>query len=278
MADKTIKHFVFSRFFPRQSQEYLYNVLSTFFLKKQLPLAKNMFRSLENQTNKNFELVFVANPKFFDDPKYEFIFSTLQASTTLPLRFVKSADIPALLKDAYDNYDFVIQSGMDFDDFVFKDAVADTQSKVSECNDMLTYGYSKGCIYSENELYAFLPKERGYLIDNSGYFSPFYSLVLKSSYAKTLPFIWTFGLPHSKIITKLKEIFAKNNIEFPADVYHRDDSINGIIYFRHEFSQEYLLGHNKVKGKKPLTTEETGITKQQLEDEFGFFYDLNSIK
>lgn len=275
MADVTIKHFVFSRFFPVQVQDYLYNVLAPNFLKAQLPLAKNILKSLENQTNKDFELVFIANPKYFDNPKYEFVFSTLQDFTTLPLKFIKPADVPALLKEAYEKYDFVIQTKMDFDDFVYKDAVADTQSKIDADKNMLTYGYGKGYIYSKNELYVFLPTERGYLTNNDGYFSAFYSLILKSSFAKTLPVI--NGLNHAKVITNLKSIFEKNNIEFPENVYQRNDSINGIIYFRHESAREHLLGHGKTKGKKPLTNED-GLTKKQLEEDFAFFYDLNSIK
>ena len=69
-SDKKIKHFVVSRFFPVQRKEFPHNILDVDFLLKQLSLAKNMLRSLENQTNKNFESVFVANPKFFEDPKY----------------------------------------------------------------------------------------------------------------------------------------------------------------------------------------------------------------
>ena len=240
-------------------------------------MAKNMLRSLENQTNKNFELVFNINPKYFDNPEYEFIFSTLQNFTTLPLKFIKATDIPALLKDSYDRYDFVIQSGMDFDDFVFKDAVADTQSKVDRCDNMLTYGYGKGYVYEKNELYTFLPTDRRYLVRNNGYFSPFYSLILKSSYAKILPFIGISQLGHGDTISKLQEFFEKNSIEFPEGVYQRNDSSYGIIYFRHDLAIGALKGGDKAKGKVPLTTDD--ITKKQLEEEFGFTgYELNSIK
>lgn len=277
MSDKTIKHFIFSRFFSGQNPDYLYNVLASNFLKMQLPLAKNLLRSLENQTNKNFELVFYANPKFFDNPKYEFVFSTLRGYTTLTLTFVKPSDIHSLVKEAYNNYDFVIQTGMDFDDFAHRDVVADMQSKVTECKDILTYGYGKGYIYDKNELYTVLPTERSYVKSNDGYASCF-TVMLKSSYSKTLPcVIKLYGITHAKVITGLKEIFKKNSIEFPENVYQRNDSINGIIYFRHELSQEHLKGHDKTKGKTPLTTAD--VTKKQLEDEFGFTgYELNSIK
>lgn len=279
MADKTLKHFVFSRFFPAQDSNYLYNILAPAFLNEQLPLAKNMLMSLENQTNQNFEVVFVANPKFFNNPKYEFVFTELQNQTSLPLKFVTPNNMSALVKEAYEHYDFVIQSHMDFDDFVFKDAIADTQSKVNECNDILVYGFGKGYIYSNNELYAFLPTERKYLVNNIGHPGIIQSLILKSSYAKVLPFdMLIVKLTHSKLMTKLQEIFEQHNIKFPEGVYQKNISANAIIYFRHEFARETLKGANKIRGKKILTTEEDGITKKWMEDEFNFHYDLKSIK
>lgn len=275
MADKTIKHFVFSRFFPAQTQKYLYNVLAPNFLKTQLPLAKNMLSSLENQTNKNFELVFLMHPQVFDDPMYEFVFSTLRASTTLPITFIKRAELRGLVENAYDNYDFVIRTGMDFDDFVYKDAVAEAQSKVNGCDTILTCGYGKGFIYSKGELYSHLPTERSYLINNIGYVGLFRSTILKSSFAKTLPYFGDFS--HANLIPPLKDFLEKNNVEIPEDVYQKNISVNAFIYFRHEFSQQHLLGFSKTKGKTPMTTED--ITKKQLEEEFGFRgYELNSIK
>ena len=182
MSDKTIKHFIFSRFFPKQDPKYPYDVLDVNFLSTQLALAQNNeLKSLENQTNKNFELVFLANPKYFDDPKYKFVFSTLQDSTTLPITFTTMANMPDLVKDAYEKYEFVIQSRMDFDDFIYKDAIADTQSKVNECDSVLIYGYNKGYVYVQGELYP------EYFSKNvTGHQSILQSLIWKSSFAKKI--------------------------------------------------------------------------------------------
>ena len=87
MADATVKHFIFSRFFPYQRKGYPYDVLDVDFLSKQLPLAKNILSSLENQTNKNFDLVFLVNEKFFDNPTYEFVFKTLCGEIALEKAF-----------------------------------------------------------------------------------------------------------------------------------------------------------------------------------------------
>lgn len=86
MPEKTIKHFIVSRFFPRQDPNYPHDVFHVDFLSKQLNIAKNnILRTLENQTNKNFEPAFRFNERHLTDPKYRFIFSELRRSTDLPL-------------------------------------------------------------------------------------------------------------------------------------------------------------------------------------------------
>ena len=67
MLSETLKHFIFVRFFPFQDPKFPHNVLDLNFLSTQLPLVQNIFRSLENQTNKNFDLLFIMHQNFFDE-------------------------------------------------------------------------------------------------------------------------------------------------------------------------------------------------------------------
>lgn len=279
---KTIKHFVFSRFFNFEDPKYPHDIYDVVFLTKQLLLAQNMLKSLENQTNKNFDLVFIVNPKFFDNPKYEFIFQALQYATTLPLKFIKMNELPSLVKDAYEKYDFVIQSRMDFDDFIFKDAIADTQNKVNECDKILAYGYCKGCTYIYEKLYI---QEILWVYDvndgPTGHHSILQSLIWKSSFAKNLPFFGVYGGNHGKIKLRIKEFLEKNGLEFSENMFQQNVSDMAYIYFRHEDSH-WILTHNdgkpniKAPNRSCLTTKD--ITKKQLEEEFGFHLKLNSIE
>ncbi len=274
-SDKKIKHFIFSKFFPYQRRDFPYNVLDVNFLSKQLVLSNNILRSLENQTNKDFELVFIPNAKFFDNPKYEFIFTTLKNSTTLPIKFIKQRDIPGLIKDTYEKYDFVIQSRMDFDDFVYKNAVAETHSKVNECDNILAYGYCKGYQYIYGELYHCFSYWGG-----GGHLTILQSLILKSSFAKNLPFIVIDNFNHTKIKLSLKEFLEKNSVEFSENMFQQNISTDAYIYFRHEFSQQQLIVHPgksfNVSKLKLLSTAD--ITKKELEEKFGFFHELKSIE
>ena len=274
MANKTIKHFVIIRFFPYQGSRFPHDVLDINFLATQLPLAKNNgLRSLENQTSKNFELIFLMNDKYFLDKKYEFIFTELKASVTVPVRFVKDSEMPSLFEEAYNKYDFVIQTRIDFDDFVFKGAVADTQNKVNECNDILSYGYCKGYTYIYGELFSFY----GY-VEGSGHHSTFPSLILKSSFAKKIPYVSIYRFPHALVHYKLKEFLESNGIEFSESMFQQNHSIDAFIYYRHEASQQLLVTNTKLQlpKRKPLTT--ANVTKKKLEEEFGFYLPLKSIK
>ena len=276
MADKTIKHFVLIRFFPWQDPRYPYDVFDVDFLSKQLILAKNnALSSLENQTNKNFELVFLMNGKFFSDLKYDFMFKELQNATLLPLRFVKFNDRHDLIKEAMNEYEFVITSKIDFDDFIFKNAVADTQSKVEDCDKILAYGYCKGYTYFNGDLAI----DR-HFFNGAGHIGILQSLILKSSSIENLPLIDVFDFPHHNLKNRLEEFLKKNGIKFSENMFQQHGSENAYIYFRSEFSHNNLvtsLGQlNKFQNIPKVSPKD--ITKKQLEEDFGFFYDLNSIK
>ena len=271
----SVKHIVYSTFFSWQNRYYPYNVLDVDFLVSQVPLVRNLFSSLENQTNKNFELYFLMNPKIDKDPKYEVILTTLRDSTTLPIKFIINyKEWFSLLKNSLNEYDFVIQSRMDIDDFIYKDAVEDTQSKIAECDSVLAYGYCRGYTYIDGELY------NHYNIWNkNGHINIFESLILNSSSVKK----WSSSclnmrnFYHHEFKVMMRETFEKNNVEFKDSMFQQNLSTKAYIYFRHNFSQETLAYDRPPNTQKTKLTA-ADITKKQLEEEFGFFHELKSIE
>ena len=274
MADRTIKHFVIVRFFEHKVKGYVHDIFDVNFVAGRVLLAKNnLLKSLENQTNKNFEIIFLVNDRYLSEEKYKFIFTELQDGMTVPVKFMKSVELRQRITDAYDDYDFVIQSRIDYDDFAYKDAVADTQAKVEKCNNIFSYGYGKGYAYFNGNLYPVLRP--------SYQLSPFVSFILKSSFAKNFPYIGVTGFNHAKIRESLKIFLEKNGLEFSADMYQNNLSANAFIFFRHDATstnkgKAYTEPPSFIKKLKALTDKD--ITKKQLEEEFGFFYDLDSIK
>lgn len=290
MPEKTIKHFIFMRFFSWYDPNYPHDIYDVDFLSKQLVLAKNALGSLENQTNKNFSLVFIVNERFLAEEKYGFIFHSLQNSTVLPIRFVtvpatkknryrskyKWTEVHRLIRNALRKYDFVIQSRMDFDDFLYKDGIADTQSKVSECDSISAYGYCKGYRYVQGELYPFIRTYKG-----MGCLGVLSSLILKSDAARTLPFIFIYDFACDKAKPRLKLFLKKNGMKFSESMFRTDNSTNAFIYYRHEDSHATATRFNgdttvAIQNEFPLTTAD--VTKKQLEDEFGFHLELKSIE
>ena len=279
MAEPTVKHFIIMRFFPVQGINYLYNVLHVGFLQKQVELAvSNSLTSLANQTNKNFEIVFLMNPRFFVDERYNFIFTTLKEASPVPVHFPKRGEYQLLVQDAYDKYDFVVQSRMDFDDFVHKDIVADTQSKINECDSLLLYGYCKGYAYIdwEKELYPYFATFKG-----NGHIADMQSQIWKSSFAKNLPFR-TPMIKHTAVKIWLKLFLEKNGIEFSERMFQQNMELNSLIYFRHEFAHFILSNNNKmnpgVTAQKEHKLTSSDITRKQLEEDYGFTYELKSIE
>ena len=271
-SKKRIKHFIEVRFFSEQDVNYLYNVLSVRFLKPQIVLANNLFRTLENQTNKNFEVVFLTNPAYFDNPKYEFIFSELKKATALPLTFAKGGTMKSLLRPAFNEYEFVIQSRIDFDDFIYKDAINDTQSKVDECNNILFYGYCKGYMYYNEKLCHY-----GNLFNGNGHPAVLQSLIMKSSFAKKLPTFTPYSGGHIRFKVDMKKFLERNGVNFSEDMFQQNTDTDAFVYYRHDFSHNTLirdLDFNKVVDRYNLTAVED-VTKEQLEEEFGFHYKLN---
>lgn len=287
MTDKTIKHFIFTRFFSFYDFKYPYDIYDVNFLQERLPLTKNVLNSLDNQTNKDFDLIFVLNDKFFDDPKYEFIFSTLRKYTTLPIKFMKNVgrsylftprlnrEAADLLEAAMSEYDYVVTTRIDYDDFVYKDAVADTQAKVAECDKILGYGYCKGYEYVNGELYS-----RWADWGKKGHLGIFQSLILKSSFAKEMPVFSVEDFNHHVFKTDLKKFLEGKGIEFSDNMFQQNTSADAFIYYRNALSHAIVVNHRDIvqmyEGRKKLTT--ANITKKQLEEEFGFTLELNSIK
>ena len=282
-SEKFLKHFIVIRFFPYKDDDFAQDIFDLDFLSRQVLLAKNnCIKSLENQSNKNFEIVFLANEKYFTDKKFDFIFTELKNSTELPISFIKTTDknfakkeLKAFIKAACNEYDYVIHSRTDLDDFIYKDAVADTQNKVKECDIVLSYGYCKGYVYFNGVMYPYFPPYNG------GYKAVLQSMILKSSLANEISFIGPYSFDHTKIKAKMENFLAAKGITFSENMFQRNTSTSAYIWFRHD--DTYSNNGNPlveipryIKRVKRLTGKD--ITKKYLEEEFAFQYDAKSIK
>ena len=276
-SEKTLKHFVIVRFFPHKDPDFTQDIFDLDFVARQVFLAKNnCLKSLENQSNKNFEVVFLANEKYFNDKKFDFMFSELKNCTSLSVTFLKKDELIILVQKTFNEYKFVIQSRIDLDDFIFKDGIADTQSKIHQCDGLFSYGYLRGYAYFNGEMYPYYNPWRGV-----GHKSILQSIILESSFAKKIPFIGAYRFNHTKVKQGIERFLASRKLPFSENMFQQNDSTNAFIWFRHDANYSNMGSPfaeipKYVKDEKPLTVE--NITKKQLEEEFGFYYDVKSIK
>lgn len=282
-SERIVKHFVIVRFFPYKDADFEQDIFDLNFVSRQVLLAKNnCLKSLENQSNKNFELIFLANEKYFTDKKFDFLFTELRNSTTLPINFIKTAEknfakskLTDLIKKAYNEYEFVIQSRIDLDDFVYKDGVADTQNKIYKCDNMLLYGYLRGYVYFNGEMYPYYQPWGGL-----GHKSIFQSLILKSSFAKKLPFFVLYSVNHTKFKPGIERILTSKGLTFSENMFQQNNSTKAFIWFRHDANYSNMGNPlvqvpKYIQRVKKLTGEE--VTKKYFETEFGFHYEIKSI-
>ncbi len=84
---------------------------------------------------------------------------------------------------------------------------------------------------------------------------------------------------HTKVKPAIKNFLEKNHMPFEENMFQQNTTTDAFIYFRHEFSRWiYEFGSGKVYVLRDRRVTE-GITKKQLEDDFGFIgYELKSIK
>lgn len=148
------KHVVLTKFLSKKMN--LEDILEDKMIDYRLNILKtNLFETLNNQTNNNFELVLLTNPELQDEKlkkikdyvgglKHEFAFRTLPHD--------KSLDdyLGGLWKDN----DFVVVSRIDDDDFADKDCVKRVQDFVSKMTpggqeQVQVLGYNKGYMYIE---------------------------------------------------------------------------------------------------------------------------------
>ena len=79
----------------------------------------------------------------------------------------------------------------------------------------------------------------------------------------------------------MKKFLEKNGVEFSESMFKQNTTMSAYIRFTHELSHAHVI-HNMTNVmdrtlKNPNLTS-TDITKKQLEEDFGFTYELKSIE
>lgn len=151
-------------------------------------------------------------------------------------------DFHDYIKPLYDENDVIIQTRIDDDDFVNRNAVQDTRDVIGNGNfDMILAGYHYGCKYFEGtDLIS--PMRYRY---EWGHFSAFQSIITNTKRVPFSKYTDPCMFNHTNVRRKLNELGY--NIWFLA--FDRPD---GYIWFRHSNAISYKSG-GKQKDLVKLT-------------------------
>lgn len=181
MITQQIKHYVIIRFFPIDLG--LGNIITDInFTKKSLNIFRtSCLQSLLNQTNKNFEIIFLINDNAPIDVINEFI-ENVKKNYHINIFPVKNCNITKYLYNVDKNeYDWLITTRMDYDDLIYNEAANNIQEIVKSTKyDLLCHGYCKGCTMIDKDYESTCLFFNEY--NNVGAINIFQSLAIRTKY------------------------------------------------------------------------------------------------
>ena len=232
-----IKHIIATRFLCSDGK-FGEKVLSKEFLDMGFRLISSyLIPTLENQTNKSFELVIMVHPKLNLGVYKRRL---LALSDKLNIQVVRYNKFDEYACEAAKEAENLIITRIDYDDLVWNKAVEDIQSRTGKAP-LYIYGYNHGYMYvsGSKEAYALHQEYRG-----NGTMSVFQSCIIDARDAELIglhPYKWNHTRPF--------EVLDILGIDRSKVLFERDLTSNALAWVRHEntMSGETPKGYFKTK-------------------------------
>lgn len=270
-----IKHYILIRFFCLDNthnphwlnKEQLFNQK---FLDENIKIfEKYLLKSLENQTNNNFEIIIMIHNEI--DENHPSILKLKQIKSTIKINIIRFNEINDFLQNHLDdNYDYMITSKIDHDDLIYNEAVEEIQNKCNKNVPFYWMGYDKLItMINDNYLdtYKFYPDYKGV-----GAMSTFQSIILNTKIIKNIKYYHAFGLGHVNNKQSFINWFINNNLEFKEDYYNINHLEDSAIYIKHNFNMS-SYEHNILNTKWHRTNIKVDKPKEWFIERFGNFID-----
>lgn len=228
-----IKHYVIIRFYCVD----MYNIgLEKLFNDKNLLNAAKIFKkytlkSLENQTNQNFEIIILIH----NEINYNHISISYlnNIKSNIKIHIVRYNDLNNFIKNSLTNEKYLITTRIDHDDLIYNFAAEEIQNK---CNDNLECyynGYDKVITMINDDFkntYKFYPDYKG-----NGSISIFQSLIINRDKINKIITIYDLG-NHTLQKENFKEIFNNNNLNYNEKYFNINHLEDSCIYIKHNFN------------------------------------------
>ena len=262
-----IKHYILIRFYciDMMDREKLFNI-------DLLNNGVNVFKqyalkSLENQSNKNFEVIILIHDEIDDTIKP--INDLKEINSKIKLHIIRFNDLRKFMLDNIYGYDYLITTRMDHDDLIYYDAVKEIQSK---CNNNIPFyynGYDKLITMVNNDYsntYKFYPDYFGI-----GSINIFQSVILNLNYSKQIKYN-IFSLSHVKGKPQLINWYKDNNLEFKDEYFNINHLEDSCIYVKHNFNHS-TYQHELLNERWHRTNIKLDKPKEWFIERFGNFID-----
>ncbi|ORY26727.1 hypothetical protein LY90DRAFT_513662 [Neocallimastix californiae] len=228
-TNNKIKHFIIIRFYSDNMMEkekmfnytFLHNAINDF--------KKFTLKSLENQTNKSFEIIIKINNELPGDSKA--ISELKQIESPIKINVIRSNLTDKYIINNTKEAKFVITTRIDHDDLIYNDAVKDIQNKCNINIPLYYNGYINGITMINNDIkncYKFYGH-----YNNKGTISTFQSLILNKNLYKGYLSIYSLG-PHHNQINKFIEYYK--GFEYNKSFFNINKLENSFIYVKHDFN------------------------------------------
>ena len=265
--DIRFRHFIFTRFLCESFGQTDEQLLSEDRIRYHMCVLKsNFIKTLENQTNQDFEVVIVVH----DDLDSKYVEQLENIDTSLDIYVIKRKDIDDFIRTIDTReYDYVILSRQDDDDFLKKNVVQDTQDAIQLCtNGVLCYGYTNGYIG-----FSWIDKVVNMNVRyKCGHFSCMQSFIFDCHRAPILQSTLFARLTDVEDI--LRNICEQNNIEFSLDtnikvgpngmyIWYRHSDTGTKIHERYD-SEEFVQRYGEAEQK---CCKEYGVYKKWYDQE-----------
>ena len=266
LNNKKIKIFVITRYFivddiygeKMYTHDFLYSWFNIF--------KNNLIKTLNNLKNKNFELIICIHDKVnINDVLF---FNSIKAKYKISI--IYKGQIIKYLKSFYDKYDYIIQSRIDFDDYIFSDVINDLLQNISKNLSIKLYGYCSGYVYflKTRKWYDFYNE-----LHNIGHWGVFSSLIFSTKFIKNKTDIYIYSFNHGKSKDALQIWCQKNNIEWKNEMFAQNLTKKAFIYYRpfNSYSEMNLKKKN-IEYILPKYCNRKISKPEKIKAEFGFPY------
>lgn len=226
--------------------------------------SRHIIPTLENQTNKDFTLVFLVG----NNTTPEIAQKIYHLSNIINIMVVRYNEFDVYIQSIPSDY--LITSRLDYDDHVYNECVEDIHKLLDEKPDIKLWGLNQGVSIVDGEDQAYLMRREKFEQDKEGFFAPMETLILKKTACNRNKYFDIYKLGyHTEVIRNFlntQRIRMKRDDYELKDIYATTNERNiDYIWIRHNNSAS-ALAFNIIH----TTNVKVELSYEELVKRFGY--------